>query len=272
MTPGQILTRAWTLDPSIVIGCVALLAGYGWWVRPSWPQRGWCFVAGVGLLFIALASPLEVLGDTYLFSAHMLQHLFLLLIVPPLLLLGLPAEPVQRLLQRPVADRLERSLGYPPVAWTIGVATIWLWHIPALYNLTLVNEQVHIFEHLLFLAAATIFWWPVFSPATERRMQPLSTIPYLFGAAVASSALGILLTFATPGIYPAYIFPYDRLNILAQIRGDWGLTLAVDQQLGGLFMWVPGSLVYLFAILSGLARWYGSPEEDGFTAAHEGGT
>lgn len=266
MTTWQIIARAWTLDLSIVIGCIALLAGYAAWVRPGWPRRGWCFVLGVALLFFALASPLEVMGDTYLFSAHMLQHLFLLLVVPPLLLLGLPAEPVEQLLQRPAVDRLEHILGYPPVAWTIGVLTIWVWHWPALYNLTLLNEQVHIFEHLLFLVTATIFWWPVLNPVMERRIKPLGTIPYLFGAAVASSALGILLTFAEPGLYPAYIFPYDRLGILAQLRGDWGLTLAVDQQIGGLLMWVPGSLVYLFAILGGLARWYGLPEEDGFIA------
>ena len=83
---------------------------------------------------------------------------------------------------------------------------------------------------------------------------------YLFGAAVASSLLGILLTFAAPGLYPAYLHPADARGLLPLIREGWGLSAAADQQLGGLIMWVPGGLVYLAAIIATFARWQGEPD------------
>jgi cytochrome c oxidase assembly factor CtaG len=85
---------------------------------------------------------------------------------------------------------------------------------------------------------------------------------YLFVAMAASSVLGMLLTFTPPGLYPAYLHPVDRLGILPLLRDGWGLTPAADQQLGGLLMWIPGSLVYLGAMMITLVRWYSAPEED----------
>jgi cytochrome c oxidase assembly factor CtaG len=206
---------------------------------------------------------LEALGDTYLFSAHMLQHLLLILLVPPFLLLGTPRWLAELLLDWPPARRVERILGRPLVAWLVGTVTVWVWHWPVLYNATLLDERIHVVEHLSFLVTATIFWWPVLHPLAERRIAPLATIPYLFTAAASSSALGIILTFAPAGLYPAYLQPFDILRILPLLRQQWGLTPAVDQQLGGLLMWVPGSLVYLSGIIAAMARWYSEPEEDG---------
>jgi putative membrane protein len=266
MTTWQLLTSTWSWDPSVVLGCAALIGIYLAVVRSRITPRAFFFVAGVLVLLFALVSPLDTLGDTYLFSAHMVQHLLLLLIVPPLLLLGIPPWLADEVLKRPRINRAERILGKPLVAWFLGMGTIWLWHVPALYNATLTDEGIHplihIFEHLCFLVTATIFWWPVLAPEVERRLAPLATIPYLFGAAAANSVLGIILAYAPPGLYPAYLHPEETLAILPLLRDGWGLTPAVDQQLGGLVMWVPGSLVYLSGIIGALGRWYSTPEED----------
>jgi len=262
MTLWQLLTTTWTWAPSVIGGCVALVGIYLAAVHVRFNRKTVLFVGGVSVLFVALESPLEALGDTYLFSAHMLQHLLLILLVPPLLLLGIPRPLGQLLLTYPFTRRVEQILSRPVVAWLLGTGTVWVWHLPLLYNATLLSETIHIVEHLCFLVTATIFWWPVLNPVVEKRLLPLASIPYLFAAAASSSGLGIILTFASPGLYPAYLHPVDTLGLLPLLRQQWGLTPAVDQQLGGLLMWVPGSLIYLSGIIGALARWYGQPDEN----------
>jgi cytochrome c oxidase assembly factor CtaG len=266
VTPLGRLLGAWDFDPSIVIGCIALLAAYGAAHRRDLARAAW-FVAGVALLFLALVSPLDALADTYLFSAHMVQHLILVLAVPPLLLLGLSKRFTRAMLKISAVARIERLLTTPALAWTIGVATLWAWHAPALYNAALADENVHIVEHLCFLMSATIFWWPILAPAAESRMAAMPAIVYLATGALANSVLAILLTFAKPGLYPAYLNPADPLGILRMIRESWELMPAADQQLGGLIMWVPGGFVFLCAIVGVIARWYGEGEPE-LEAAH----
>lgn len=257
----QMVTSMWHWHPSAVWGCIALVVGYAAALRFRLPTRAPAFVAGVAVLLIALVSPIHTLSDTYLFSAHMLQHLLLLLIVPPLLLLGLPGDLVQRGLRYKPITFSARILTLPIVAWLIGIGAMWLWHLPALYEATLSQQWIHIFEHLCFLAAAVIFWWPIFVQSDELRLAPLPAMLYLFTGMLAGGVLGMILTFAAPGWYPSYLNPRDPFRILPIIRDAWGLTPAVDQQVGGLLMWVPGSLVYLAAIIAMLTRWYGAPEE-----------
>jgi putative membrane protein len=262
MTTWQLLTSTWHWHPSVLLGCEVLLIGYAVAVRFRWSPAALWYVAGVVVLLLALLSPLHMLGDDYLFSAHMLQHLLLMQCVPPLLLVGLPPAVVRQALQYPLVRKVERVLGHPWVAWSLGTGAMWLWHLPVLYNAALRHETLHIVEHLCFLATAVIFWWPILAPAQEVRLLPPAAMFYLFTAMIASSVLGIILTFVPPGLYPTYLHPIDIHNILPLLRDNWGLTPAVDQQLGGLLMWMPGSLIYLCAIIATLARWYGTPEED----------
>ena len=257
MTTVEVLTSAWAWQPSVVVGCVGLLIAYALAARFRFTGRTLTFAGGVLVLLLALESPLDALADTYLFSAHMLQHLLLLLVVPPLLLLGIPASTGTT-----YGFSQRSSLRNSSVGWALGIGTMWLWHLPALYNLTLADETVHILEHLLFLATATLFWWPVLGPYTETRLPPIAAILYLFAAVVASSVLGIILTFAPPGLYPAYLHPADALGILPLVRDGWGLSPTVDQQLGGLLMWVGASSVYFLAIIAALARWYSLPDAE----------
>jgi putative membrane protein len=256
MTTWRAMTSLWEWQPSVLLGCAVLLLGYVALTRHRPSVRAAWFVAGLVLLIVALCSPLDTLGDTYLFSAHMLQHMLLVLAVPPLLILGLPAWLVAAWLRMPAVAGAERRLRQPAIAWLVGIGTLYLWHAPPLYNATLTGPALHIGEHLSFLITGTIFWWPVCAPRVASRLSHLAAGLYLFAAAVASSVLGIMLTFTAPGLYPAYLHPVDRHGALSLIRDHWGLSPAVDQQLGGLCMWVLGGLVYLGAILITLAHWY----------------
>lgn len=179
----------------------------------------------------------------------MVQHLILLLVIPPLLIVGIPEQLARNVLEMPILSRLEQFLRKPVPAWLLGIGAIWIWHWPLLYNATLANEDIHILEHLCFLVTGVIFWWPVVSPLHDHRQPGLVLVPYLLAAAAANDILGMLLTYASPAIYPAYLHPVDSLGILQLIRVGWKLSSATDQQLGGLIMWFPGGLIYIMAVL-----------------------
>ena len=256
VTTLQLLQTSWSWYPSVIAGCVLLLLLYPLFVRPLSPSLTAWFGAGVLVIFLALVSPIDALGDDYLFSAHMIQHLLLVLVAAPLLLLGISRTLAEQLLEHPWIARLERILSRPPVAWLLGIGTLWVWHLPVLYNATLASEQIHIAEHLSFLVTGVIFWWPVVAPLDDHRLRPGPAIIYVFSAMVANTILGIILTFVPVGLYPHYLHPEDELGALSLIRHGWGLSAAADQQLGGLIMWVGGGLVFLAAILGILRRWY----------------
>ena len=255
MSGWRLLTLT-EIEPTIVIGELALLVAYAWaWrFRPS--RRLWFGVGGVLLMAWTLMGPLDVLGDDYLFSAHMLEHMLLDFVVPPLLIAGLPADRMRALLDWAPACRLERFLSRPLVALIAGVGTLWLWHVPALYDAAVFNETIHAFEHLAFMVTGSVLFWPVFSPLPERRLRAPQALFLLFAAAFANSLLGILLTFAPLGVYQAYLHPDDELGLLPLLRDRWGIGALFDQQLGGLFMWVLGGVILLSVVLVVMARWF----------------
>ena len=269
MSASDFWLRGWDWEPSVVAGCAALAIGYLALMR-RWQKGTWFFLGGVVLLLLDLVSPLDLLGDRYLFSAHILQHFVLALIIPPLLIMGLPRGFEEHAQNGSRPRRPDREFLYhmaarlprvnPPLAWVLGVGTMVVWHIPVFFNAALADDALHIAQHLSFLITGTLFWWPVFDPVEERRLPPLTGISYLFGACLTCSVLGAALTFARPGLYPAYLNPQDGLGLLPLIRDAWGLDPKTDQQLGGLLMWVPGCFVYLSAILMTVAHWYGMKE------------
>jgi cytochrome c oxidase assembly factor CtaG len=265
MTAAELFKKGWDWEPSIMLGCAALVVAYlvfvGRLLRPCRrvsARRGPTvfFLAGVLILFLDLVSPIDLLGDEYLFSAHIVQHFVLALIVPPLLLLGIPQWLAESALKRRTLARFEREIARPPVSWLLGVGVMIIWHVPLFFNAALANEALHIIQHLSFLVTGVIFWWPVLTPVEDLRMPTLGAVSYLFGACLSCSLLGAALTFARPGLYPAYLNPDDRLGIIPLLRDQWGLDPRTDQQLGGLLMWVPGCFVYLTAILATVAHWY----------------
>lgn len=253
-------------DPSVLIGCALLLTVYCAVHRDDLSRAGW-FVCGVVAMLVALVSPLDEIGDKYLFSAHMMQHLLLILAVPPLLLIGITPAFARRIFEYRLIGRIEQVLGSPAVAWTIGVGTVILWHAPLLFDAALENEYIHIVEHLCFLVSATIFWWPVFAPLPACRFGPLWTQLYLAAAGMANGLLGIWLTFAPAAVYRPYLRPPDSLPIMEHLRTQWGLTPAVDQAIGGLLMWVGGGFVFVAVMVIMLVRWFGSAEAEGDSLA-----
>ena len=249
MTTYQFLTTAWRWNSILLIFCALALAGYFLAFRRQ--GRAAYLVAALVVFLFALISPVSALADGYLFSAHMVQHILLVLIVPALLLLSLPRS---FSLPRPLM-----AFTHPFVGWIAGVGAMWLWHAPALCNAATTSRAVSAIQTVSLLLMGSVFWWQVLAPRDADRLSPAAGIAYLFTACTACSILGIILTFAPISICPAYQQPVDRLGMLGTIRGNWGLTSDKDQQIGGLLMWVPMCLIYLTAILAQLARWHSNP-------------
>ncbi len=258
------IASAWDPDPSVIIGCVALAILYAIACRRDFSRTAW-FLLGDLVMLLALISPLDVLSDEYLFSAHMLQHMLLVLVVPPMLIVGIPRAVASSIVGAREVETVERIIRKPLLAWLLAMAALWIWHVPRFYDATLRSEGLHIFEHLVFLVTSTIFWWPILSPLESSRMAPGAACAYLAAAMFSTSVLGIIITFAPVGSYTAYLHPADSLGILDGLRHSWGLTIEEDQQLGGLLMWVPGGMVYLIAIVAILVRWYRAPQPQHLT-------
>jgi putative membrane protein len=261
MTTTDLLLSAWRFDAVALLGCAAVPAVYA---TTGWPRevsRAFYLTAALVVLAVALVSPVGALADGYLFSAHMLQHLLLLLVVPPLALLGLPPSKIAP------EDRSAVEIKGPsplvPGAWLAGVAAMWLWHAPMLCNAATRSAGVHLLQEVSLLALGTWFFWPILAPRADARLPPLAAIAYLFTACTACTLLGVAVTFSPVEICTAYLNPTDTLGALPLLREGWGLTPERDQQIGGLLMWLPACLVYGVAILGILARWYAAPDRDG---------
>ena len=190
-------------------------------------------------MFIALLSPLHELGDNYLFGAHMVQHLLLMLMAPPLLLLGTPPWLLRPLLRSPRVMKFARLLTLPVVAFILFNVVFVLWHVPALYDLALRERGIHILEHLMFIVAGVIMWWPILSPLPELPRSPyLIQMLYLFVQPTVPAILGALITFSGTVLYSWY----------AEAPRIWGISAHTDQQMGGLMMWVPGGFAFLLTL------------------------
>jgi cytochrome c oxidase assembly factor CtaG len=262
MSFPEFAMRAWEWKPSVIVGCSALASAYLASERFRFPRRAALWMTGVLLIFVALASPVDVIADSYLFSIHMAKHILFVLVIPALLLMGTPPVWVERLLSYRYMARAERMLARPAVSWSAGIGAMALWHIPALFNAASSHEALHIAEHLSLLVAGTVYWWPILSPLPWLRLAPVpQSVAYLFTSCAACTTMGVLITFAPHSLYPAYAQPHDVYGILPVIREQWGVSAAMDQQIGGLLMWVPGCIVYLTAIMAMFARWYGAEPE-----------
>jgi cytochrome c oxidase assembly factor CtaG len=253
MSTLSLLGSIWKWDPIAAAACLAAAATYLVVERKRLGARVGYFAAALLACAVALLSPVGTLADGYLFSAHMLQHLLLVLVVPPLALLGLSGD---------VKRGPGRALGRRAwvVCWAMGVGAMWLWHAPTLCNAAAQNGLVHRAQEVSLVAMGTAFWWPILSPRGGARIAPLAGVVYLFSGCIACTILGIAVTFSPVEVCSIYLHPADPLGLLPTLRGGWGLTPEKDQQLGGLLMWVPACLVYGVAIMAMLARLYRGDE------------
>jgi putative membrane protein len=225
----------WDVHPSVAIGVVLLGGLYVYLGGLRSPRR---YVVSFGgallVLFLALNGPLHNLSDTYLFSAHMAQHLLLTLVFPPLLLYGVPGPVVRPLLRPHWVMAVARVVIKPLAAAILFTAPIVLWHVPAFYEAALRNHNLHIVQHLVFLTTAVIMWWPVLSPVPELpRLPHLLQMLYLFLLGIPMSITGALITLSDHVLYPFY-------SAAPRVGGLGPLD---DQQIGGLLMWVLGGLM-----------------------------
>jgi len=257
--PGVLL--AWRFEPFVLVPIVIAAAAWLWLARtvarrhPAHPPSAWriaAFLCGLAAIVIALTSPIEAY-EGELFSVHMVQHMLLELVAAPLLLLGAPATLALRAASPSVRHRLltvlhSRAvavLSFPLLAWVLFAAVNWGWHFSTLYDQALQNQWLHDLEHVTFLAAALLFWWPVIGadPARWRLPYPVRLL-YLFLALPQNSFLGVALMSA-PVLYQHY----------ASIVRAWGPSPLVDQGIGGMLMWAGGDVVFLLAMGLVVAAW-----------------
>jgi putative membrane protein len=206
------------------------------------------FAAGMLLLIVALASPLDALAG-HLFSAHMTQHMLLMLVVPPLLVWGRPAfvwlwafplKPRRRIGRIWIGSAVLRTthafLMRPAVVWVAASAALWFWHIPGPYDWALSNEAVHAFEHLCFFVTSLALWTLTIEPYGPRRLGYGAALILVGTFALHNGLLGALLTFAPTTLYRT------------AAGRTAGLSPLEDQQLAGLIMWVPAGFIHLTAV------------------------
>jgi cytochrome c oxidase assembly factor CtaG len=262
----------WTLDPAVLLPIACYAGIYVWRFRAArreqrnrlpalrgrvrgagWPQA-LAFGAALLALLAAVASPIDSLGEDYLFSMHMTQHVLLGDIAPVLLLLGL-----SRVILRPATRRLqrvERALGpfaHPATGIALWLGLVYLWHVPALYDAALESPALHALEHLSFFIAGIAVWWPLIQPVPmRRRLTGMWTFAYIGAAKAGLAALGLYLVWSTAVVYDYY----------ETVPRIWGLSPIEDQNVGGAIMMVEQSLVLVIAFVVLLVRMLRQSEEE----------
>jgi putative membrane protein len=253
----------WLSDPA-VLAPLALLAGIYLWRfgqarheaggRGAGAVQAAAFAGAMVALLAALVSPIDGLGEDYLFSAHMVQHVLLGDIAPLLLLLAL-----SRVIMRPATRRLtglERALGplaSPITGIVLWLAVMYLWHVPALYDAAAEHAVVHLLEHVSFFAAGIALWWPLIQPVPmRRRLTGLQPLAYIGAAKAGLAALGLYLAWSTTALYPYY----------EQTPRIWGLTPVEDQNVGGVIMMVEQSLTLVIVMVALFVRMLVQSEDE----------
>jgi cytochrome c oxidase assembly factor CtaG len=265
-----ILVDGWTF--AVDVWLPVLLAGLVYWhVRnlvdrrhpdnpvPRW--RLWAWLGGLMAIVVALASPVEFY-DTTLFSDHMIQHLVLVFVAAPLLVLAAPItlllrvaspEARKRWILPVLESRIVRFISRPIVAWALFAAVMWFSHFSPLFDAALEDEGLHRLEHILYLSSAMLFWWPVIGadPSPHRMSYP-GRLLYLGLGMPLSSLLGLVIFSAQTVLYEHY----------ATLQRSWGSTPLEDQALAGGIMWAGGDLAFVVALLLTVYAWLRYEEQE----------
>lgn len=267
LVPGALLTVV--PDPLPWLGSLVAAGGYLLLARrvnashPTSPVPRWrvvAWLAGTITILIALASAIDVYADELL-TAHMIQHLLLTMVAPPLLALGAPVTLVLRAV-RPVTrrrlllpllhSRAIRLAASPFVAWPIFTAVIWFAHFTPLYEAALEQPALHVLEHAIFLGAGLLFWWPVIgADPSPWRLRPIARMVYLAAQMPLNTAVGLAIYFAPTVLYPHY----------ATLGRAWGPDPSTDQQVAGIVMWGAGDTILIAALVLAVAGWLRAEEK-----------
>lgn len=244
----------WPLDPTVYLGLVALWLGHAWLGRGREPGRIRTLYFGLGLfaLWLALETPVDTLSDHYLDSVHMVQHVLLALVAPPLLLLGLSQPMAARLAAVPGVSAVTE----PAPAQLLAAGIMIAWHLPVLYNATLNSEGLHVVEHLMFIASGLLFWWPLIAATSAQSRWTLSApgkLLYLLVGTLPQDGIALVLSFSR---VPFYDFYTHVPRLLPQ------LDVVTDQTLAGAVLMVLGKVSFLVVALVVFFRWMSGGEEE----------
>jgi putative membrane protein len=253
---GLLDARSWSAPIPVTLALIfsALVYSRGWFhLRRTYPSaisvwRSGAFMSGLLLIWIALGSPLGAFDDDLL-TVHMLQHILLMAVAPPLILLGAPALPLlhglpRRFVRTTLADFLRwpllqeagRTVTHPVFGWLSATLALVIWHIPTLFELGLRSDNIHEVEHACFFLTGLLFWWPIIQPWPSVARFPRWCIPlYLFLATLPCDALSAFLTFCDRVVYPSYLSASPPFKI----------SPLVDQETAGAIMWVCVTFIYL---------------------------
>lgn len=271
--PNELLT-SWNVDP-ISIGLLSILGGaYAMASRHSGqsppPRDRLRFGLGLGATSIAIASPLDAMAET-LASAHMVQHILLVMVAGPLFATSRPIATFMTGLPRStrkLSGRLRRRLGltpsrttrltHPLFVWLALAGSLWFWHAAGPYQLALENPIVHFVEHMMFLFAAVLFWSAVLRPHPRFGPGKGLRVMMTFAMAFQGVLLAALITFAPDPWYSAY----------AETAPAWNLAPLTDQQLAGLMMWIPSGLIYTGVGIGLVVSWIGDGAVPGDPQPH----
>jgi putative membrane protein len=255
------MASPWTaldLHADVVAGVAALaVAWIAAWRRSRQPvaaRHAVAFSAALAVLLLALNGPLHALADGYLFSAHMVQHLALTLLLPPLAIAGTPGWMVDAALRwAPALGSIARRLTRPIPALAAYTIVLVAWHLPAPYDAALEHHALHVVQHLTLIAVSVLAWWPVAS--TSRLLPPLpygAQLLYLFVFGMPMTIVAAMITGADDLLYRFY----------AEAPRVSGLGPLEDQRLGGVIMWVPAGIIPVIAFTLVFFRWARSESDD----------
>jgi cytochrome c oxidase assembly factor CtaG len=267
---GEALT-VWSPDPGAIVLIAVVVGLYAWAYRrlrvvaPGFHFPRWhavAFGSGAALLLVSLVSPIDTYSDD-LFWVHMVQHMVIVMLVAPLLLLGAPVTLALRVSSARVRreylipllqSRFAQVMTYPAVAVLLFVASVWVWHLPTFYDAAIGSEVLHFLEHGSFLGGALLVWWLIIGvDATHLRPGYVGRVAVVVVALMQNIALALILTSTGDPIYETY-------EALALVR-EWGPSAIDDQRLGAGVMWVPGAMMFGLALLVVFYFW---AEHEGF--------
>jgi putative membrane protein len=240
----------WPLDPTVYAGLIGLFLGHAWLARGLEDvERKHFLYFGLGLitLWLALETPLDTIADRYLDSVHMLQHVLLGFVAPPLMLLGLSSGMVARLVRVPGV----RAITEPVPAQVIAGAVMIGWHLPALYDATLYSEGLHVIEHLTFIAAGVLMYWPMLQATSARarwEMSPGAKLLYMLVATLPQDAVALALIFSRVPFYEYYTHAPRLIASLSPL---------IDQTVAGAVLMIFGKATIGIAAIAVFVRWFG---------------
>ena len=240
----------WPFDWTVYVGLVALYFGHAWLARgsPDAQRKHTLYLlAGLVTIWVALETPIDTISDHYLDSVHMLQHVLLGFVAPPLMLLSLSPGMVARIVRIPGVGPLTE----PVPAQVIAAAVMVAWHLPPLYDATLRSEELHVVEHVTFIGAGLALFWPVIEATSAQarwRMSAGARLVYLLLATLPQDGVALALIFSRVPFYELYTHAPRLIG---------GFTVVIDQTIAGAVLMIFGKVTMAVAALTIFFRWFG---------------